>query len=397
MPKMWRVMLLFDTSGAASRRTIRGIARYSNLHGPWIFFREPPFYVAIRGGLRKIIRKLPDPGTWQVDGVIAHIPYTKNGQQLVPEGLPAVVSPYAMMEEFPNFCNLVTDNTQIGKTAAEYFLDRHFRFFAYCGFREMSWSQERSQSFANRIARAGFRVYSYERSRPQLPRRSSKGNGHAMLADWLKSLPKPLALMACNDDRAQDVTEACKIAGLHVPHDVAVLGVDNDDLVCDLTNPPLSSIAVNNERAGYEVAELLDKLMAGKKVTKRRIVARPTHVVTRQSTDIFAIEDTEIAKAAHFIHEHSKEPIHVDMVVDAVALSRRVLEYRFQKIMGRSVLSEIRRVRVDQVARLLTETNLSVKEITEALRFPGIEHIARYFRREKGLSLLQYRKRYGQK
>jgi len=396
MPKMWRVMLLFDTSGAASRSTIRGIARYSSLHGPWIFLREPPFYVAIRGGLRRIIRKLPDPNTWQVDGVIAHIPYTKNGQQLVPEGLPAVVSPYAI-EEFPNFCNLVTDNTQIGKMAAEYFLGRRFRFFAYCGFREMSWSRERGQSFANQIVRAGFKVYSYQRNQPSLHRRSSKSNEHAMLADWLKSLPKPLALMACNDDRAQHVTEACKIAGLHVPHDVAVLGVDNDDLVCDLTNPQLSSIAVNNKRAGYEVAELLDKLMTGKKVTKGRIVARPTHVVTRQSTDIFAIEDTEVAKAARFIHEHAKEPIHVDLVVNAVALSRRVLEYRFRKTLGRSVLSEIRRVRVDQVARLLTETNLSVKEITEALHFPGIEHIARYFKQEKGLTLLQYRKLYGQK
>jgi len=339
---------------------------------------------------------MPDPSTWQVDGVIAHIPYTRNGHQLVPEGLPAVVSPYAK-EEFPNFCNLVTDNHQIGKMAAEYFLDRRFRFFAYCGFRGMSWSLERGKSFVNRITKAGFKVYTYERNQPQLRSRSVKSNEHLILADWLKSLPKPLALMACNDDRAQDITEACKLAGLAIPHDVVVLGVDNDDLVCELTNPPLSSIAVNNERAGYEVAEMLEKLMAGKKPTKKRIIAQPTHVVTRQSTDIFAIEDAEVANAARFIHEHSKEPIHVDQVVNAVALSRRVLEYRFRKTMGRSVLSEIRRVRVEQVARLLTETNLSVVQIAETLRFAGIEHIARYFSKEKGMTLLQYRKRYGQK
>ncbi|MGA2916811.1 MAG: DNA-binding transcriptional regulator [Sedimentisphaerales bacterium] len=392
---MWKVILLFDTSGAASRRTIQGIARYSSLHGPWVFFREPPFYMIANGKLRTI-KKLPDLGDQKADGIIAHIPYTRNGSQFVPEGIPAIVSPYSI-RQFPNFRNLITDNLALGKMAAEYFLDRGFRNFAYCGFGGMYWSRERGESFAKRLKKIGLKTQFYEYGQLWSRRQSSRADNQALLAEWLKSLPKPLAVMACNDDRGQDITEACKIAGLRIPYDVAVLGVDNDDMVCDLTNPPLSSIAVNNERAGYEAAEMLAQMMAGKKTNKQVIVARPTHIVTRQSTDIFAVEDRGVGEALRFINEHARKLIHVDEVVNAAISSRRVLERRFRQILGRSILDEIRRVRIEQVIRMLVETNMSISEITTALGYPGVEHIARYFRQERGMSLLAYRKQYGQK
>jgi LacI family transcriptional regulator len=394
---MWKVILIFDTSGAASRRTIQGIARYSSLHGPWVFFREPPFYVITSGKL-KTIKKLPDLDDQKADGIIAHIPYTRNGSQFIPEGIPAVVSPYSI-RQFPHFRNLITDNVALGKMAAEYFLDRGFRNFAYCGFGGMYWSRERGESFAKRLKRAGFKTNFYQHGQllSRTPIKFSRADTEALLAEWLKSLPKPLAVMACNDDRGQGITEACKIAGLRIPYDVAVLGVDNDDLICDLTNPQLSSIAVDNERAGYDAAEMLEQMMAGKKTNKQVIVARPTHIVTRQSTDLFAVEDREVVEALRFINEHAREPIHVDEVVSAAVLSRRVLERRFRQVLGRSILDEIRRVRIEQVVRILTETNMSVSEIATTLGYPGVEHIARYFRREKGMSLLAYRKQYGQK
>ena len=168
-------------------------------------------------------------------------------------------------------------------------------------------------------------------------------------------------------------------------------------MICDLTNPQLSSIAVDNERAGYEAAEMLAQMMAGKKTNKQVIVARPTHIITRQSTDIFAVEDRGVSEALRFINEHAREQIHVDEVVSAAALSRRVLERRFRQVLGRSILDEIRRVRIEQVVRMLIETNMSVSEIASTLGYPGVEHIARYFHCEKGMSLLAYRKQYGQK
>lgn len=392
---MWKVILLFDTSGAASRRTIQGIARYSSIHGPWVFFREPPFYM-VNNGTLKNIKKLPNMGDQKADGIIAHIAYTKNGSQFVPQGIPAIVSPYSI-RQFPHFRNLVTDNVSLGKMAAEYFLNRGFKNFAYCGFGGMYWSRERGESFAKSILKAGYETHFYQYGQNWSKGKSRRSDTQAMLAEWLNSLPKPLAVMACNDDRGQDVSEACKIAKLQVPYDVAILGVDNDDLVCELTNPPLSSIAVNNERAGYEAAELLEQMMSGKKTSKQVIVARPTHIVTRQSTDLLATEDKEVSKALRFINEHARESIHVEKVVSAAALSRRVLERRFRQTIGHSILDEIRRVRVDQIIRMLTETNMSVSQIADALGYPGFEHLSRYFRKEKGMSLLAYRKQYGQK
>lgn len=218
-----------------------------------------------------------------------------------------------------------------------------------------------------------------------------------VLADWLKSLPKPLGLMTCSDDRARSVIEASKITGLNVPEDVAIIGVDNDELVCSLANPPLSSVAMNVERAGYEIAEVLDKLMAGEKMAGQRIIVHPTHIVTRQSTDILATEDREVASAVHFIHQNGNQIIQVADVIDATTLSRRALEQRFRKILGRSILEEIRRVRVERVSRMLMETNLSVSQIAKAIGYSNSENITRYFRREKGISPLTYRKKYGQK
>jgi LacI family transcriptional regulator len=396
MAKMHRVLLLFDTSGAASRRTLRGIATYSKLHGPWVFFREPPFYVASTFGLTKITRKLPNPKTWDVDGVIAHIPHTKQWRKIMPANIPAVISLHIVLES-PDFCNFVTDDAKIGKMAAEYFIGKNFRNFAFLGYRNIFWSETRGRSFTERLAQAGFTANILTQSGLESMNTRSKKSGRLALGEWLLSLPMPLALMACNDDRALDVCDACKAVGLHVPHDVAILGVDNDDLTCELANPPLSSIAVNNEKAGYEAAAILDQLMAGKKNVKKQITATPTHIVTRQSTDIFAVADPEVVNALRFVQQHVTEDIHVDDVVKAVPLSRRVLESRFRKTVGRSILGEIRRARVEQVVQMLVETNLPVSEIAKNLSYAGIEHIARYFRREKGMSLIEFRRQFGQK
>jgi len=203
--------------------------------------------------------------------------------------------------------------------------------------------------------------------------------------------------MVCSDDRSQEICEACRIADIHVPEEVAIIGVDNDEVFCELSNPRLSSVAFNTEKAGYEAAELLDKLISGRKVKDIRVVVHPTHIVTRHSTDILAVEDEEAAKAIRFIREHQNKSIQVCDVVNAVGVSRRSLERRFRKSLGRSVHEEIRRVHIDQVCRMLIGTNLSVTKISRVLGYPDIDNIARYFKKEKGTTPLAYRKRYGRK
>jgi LacI family transcriptional regulator len=219
-----------------------------------------------------------------------------------------------------------------------------------------------------------------------------------VLVDWLRSLPKPVGLMTCNDDRSQYVLEACKIAGLHVPEHVAILGMGNDDLVCDLATPRLSSISVSTEKAGYEAAALLDKLMAGLEATDRLVVGLPSHVVTRQSTDVFAVADRYVRDALRFIHARAgHESVQVDDVVRAVALSRRSLYDRFAKTLGRSVHEEIKRVRVDRLARLLATSNLPVSQLAAKLGSEDMKNLARYFKQETGITPLQYRKRHSLK
>ncbi len=203
--------------------------------------------------------------------------------------------------------------------------------------------------------------------------------------------------MVCNDDRGQNILEASQIADLNVPDEVAVIGVDNDMLVCEVSEPSMSSVPLNDERAGYESAELLAKLMAGQKLTHQEIVVQPTNVVIRESTDSLAIEDGDIAKAVRFIRHHATEMIQVSDVVNVVPMSRRSLQSSFRRLLSRSVFEEIKRVRVDKYARMLVETNMSISQIAAALGHPSFENMKSYVRSVKGMSPTAYRKKYGLK
>jgi LacI family transcriptional regulator len=198
--------------------------------------------------------------------------------------------------------------------------------------------------------------------------------------------------MACNDDRGRHVIEACKMANVKIPYEVVVLGVDNDELFCELSDPPLSSIARDTEAAGFEAASVLDDLMSGNKTECSRIIVHPTHVVARVSSDVLAIEDPEVAKALSFIQEHSRRHIQVDEVPDAIAMSRRNLHHRFVKTLGRTVYEEIRRFRVDMVVQMLLETDMTIAQIAYELGWSSEKHIARQFRAIKGVTPLAFRK-----
>lgn len=384
-----KVLLMMETSRKYGRSILRGIAKYSRTHGPWIFYRQAPFYwgSSSKKATLKQLLKL------DIDGIILR---EQREQELtdtiLATGLPVVVSPYR--ELFPGLHNIVSDDAAIGTMAAEYLLRRGFKQFAYCGFGDMYyWSRERGKSFGERVGQAGFEThyYAYEQPKSRYPHSWEKEQ--AILVDWLKKLPKPVAMMACNDDRSQHVLEACKIAGFNVPEQVAIIGLGNDDLVCDLASPPLSSISLGVEKGGYEAAATLDKLMSGRQVPNQSIMVPPSYVVTRQSTDILKIDDPYVAQALRFIHRRAKrEAIQVDDVLRAVPLSRRSLYERFATVLGRPVHEEIKHVRVDQLARMLVSTNLSISQIASALGCPDMKNLARYFKQAKGMSPLQYRK-----
>jgi LacI family transcriptional regulator len=368
---------------------LRGIVRYSRFHGPWILYREPPFYrmppYCPQPRQARAVTRLQDHG---IDGVIAFAANCAQLREFIPPGFPAVVLP--IEDKTPDCCSIVEKDNAVGRIAAEHFLERGFTRFAFCGFDHMYWSRVRQEGFVRRLAKDGLTVRLYEPPGP--PARVPWEAEQASMADWLKSLPKPVGLLACNDDRAQQVFEADKAAGVRVPDEIAILGVDNDDMICELTNPPLSSVAMSFEEAGYEAAAQLDRQMTGKEVSAGEIYLRPTHIHTRQSTDVLAVEDPAVAKALRFIRDHACDILSVDDVVEATAISRRLLERHFRQTLGISIYREIQRVRVERACQMLVETNWSLANIAEQCGFSNAIHFGVAFKRQMKVTPEQHRR-----
>jgi len=384
MLRVPKVILLIESSRASGRALLRGIADFSRHHGPWSFSWEP-------AGLEKVQPLLE---TGEADGIILRD--VAGAEEIMAYGLPTVVVGHRKTE-FPGMVNVVTDSETIGRMGAEHLLSCGFKHFAFCGYEQTllentTWSEIRKEFFCKRIREAGFETP---------PQYALSGPGKdwtkewRSLAHWLKALPKPVGLMACNDDCGQRVMEVCKLTGLMVPDQVGLIGADNDEVVCGLTDPPMSSIAINFERAGYEAASALDGLMRQSRVVCPRITAVASHVAARRSTDFVAAEEPHLSKALRLIRDRARRGVTVDEVAQSSGLSRRTLEKRFRKLLGRSVLDEIRRARTDQIAQLLVETDLPVAQIADLLGFADTQHIARYFRAGKHTSPLAYRKAYG--
>jgi len=373
------VLVFVETSREFGRGLLYGIAKYSRLHGHWRVYQRP----------MALDSSLPDWRDMRIHGAIARD--VRMAQGLTRSNFPVVFVQHSR-DIYESFPGIITDAHSIGHMAAEHFLDRGFLNFAYCGLNHFVWSRNRERTFRQRIEQGGFKVHTYVQ--PKTKARRLWKNEQPVLAGWLTSLPKPVALMACNDDRAQQVVDACKLAALQVPDEVAVLGVDNDALVCDLSDPPISSVALTTEPAGYAAAELLDRLMRGEKMMGQRITVFATHIVTRTSTDITAVIDREVAAAVRFIREHADGAMQVGDVVNATMVSRRVLENRFRAALHRSIHQEIQRVRVNHIIQLLVGTDTTIKEIARRSGFESPWHIARYFRRLTGLSLREYRSKH---
>ncbi len=384
------VVLLLESSRASGRSLLRGISEYARHHGPWTFHWEA-------GGFEAFSRRL---ASLAADGIVLRD--VDGVQEVLRYGIPAIVVGHHR-QQVRGLSNVVTDSRMISRLAVEHLIDCGFRSFAFVGYPGNPWSDERRDAFAGLLRATGLPCADYAPSRDRPVREPIYDASlvpwaveQASMARWLGELPLPAGVMACNDDRAQNVSEACKLAGLRVPEDIGIIGADNDELVCELGHPPLSSVAINFERAGFEAARLLHAMMRNPRRSRTNdILVQPTHVVPRQSTDILFIEDGAVSRAIRFIRREARRRIAVDDVARAAGLSRRVLERRFRSVFGRSVLHEVRRSRVEVIARMLVETNLSVSEIAFATGFPGVEHFARYFRHERRMTPLNYRRTYG--
>jgi LacI family transcriptional regulator len=367
-----RVALLIETSNEYARQLLHGVIAFIRAHRPWSLYlsehgrgeRPPPW---LKG--------------WQGDGIIARIENRHIARAVADSGLPTVdVSAGRLMPELPW---VETDDDAVADMAAEHLLERGLRHFAFCGDRGFQWARWRQAAFAKRVTAAGFGCSTYwSPSGADDPSRRSED--HADLGTWLLRLPKPVGILACYDQKGRQVIEVCRELGLAVPDAVAVVGVDNDELMCELCDPPLSSVMPNAHLTGYEAARLLHEQMAGQQRAGVAVRVKPVRLVARRSSDVLAIDDAEVALAARLIREHACDGISVAELARRTGLSRRVLDSRYSARLGRSPHAEILRLRVERAKQLLGETDLSLADIAERCGLPHAEYLSVLFKRLAG-------------
>jgi LacI family transcriptional regulator len=285
------------------------------------------------------------------------------------------------------------DNTAVGHFGAEHLLERGFRHFGFCGFRDQSWSIERRDGFVEALELAGNTCEVFEVDYPGDLTPFWDADQITALGAWLKRLPTPAAIMACNDLRALQVVSAARASGLVVPEEISVLGANNDTIRCELSDPPLSSVATNAFQSGYQAAEQLAALIAGRKPEVLERLIEPLGVVIRQSTDILAMGDKNVAAAVSYIRENAVRGISVDDVLGQTFASRSQLEKKFRRYLGRSPQAEIRRVQVARIRQLLFETDFPLKKIAELTGFEHVEYMCVVFKRLTGDSPGLYRRK----
>ena len=314
-----------------------------------------------------------------------------NVEKLWEDGLAVVAQDFK--ERHKNIPNLTGDYFKTGRMAAEYFLRKGFEHFAFYGFKNIVWSRERAEGFENRLNEEGYEVHYFE----QKQRPKSRDLWYykpSALSKWLKSLPKPIALMACDDNQGMHITEACRVTNIRIPEEVAVLGVDNDEMLCNLSDPPLSSVGLDTIKGGYEAARLLHTMIKTKNEEYYDIVVGPTQIVTRNSTDIYAAKDEYVGQALKYIHNNIEQNLNVKDVLQQVPLSRRSLEKRFSQVTGLPVYEYIFNLRIEKFTQKLLDTDLTVFEIAVDLGLNNGKNIARQFRQIKGCTPSEYRKKY---
>lgn len=366
---------------------LQGIARYNQFHGPWMFYVEGPLMVYEENNpcLPKLVLSRLAGVDQKIDGLITRNP--RLDIKLIQKGLPTIVAIHTR-EQIPNIPYVLTDHEAIGKMGAEYMMHLGFKHFAFCGFEDMFWAKLRCQGFTDTINQAGFSPFTYGTKVKPV----SWSKTLDSLKEWASTLPLPIGVMASHDDLAIHLIEACHKAGLHIPDDIAILGVNNEDLFfCNLMSPPLSSLVLKVEEAGYQTAQLMEQLLNGEKMEGQKIIIKPSHVISRQSTNILAIDDKELRTALRFIRDNARMPIQVEDVVKSTSLSRRVLEKKFRKQVNSTILEEINKIKIAQIQLVLRETDMSTEQISNYMNFSSRSNFNRFFLRETGLTPKTFR------
>lgn len=378
-----QVAVLVDTSRSYGRDIVRGIRRYAAEQGPWSLYLEPR---DLRSGFPDWLQR------WPGDGILARTVDLQLLRQLKATKLPVVeLRTTVLKHPFP-FVGM--DNRLVGERVAAHFLDRGFRSFA--GYLDTSeeFFVDRWESFSANVLARGFACPLFK-APPMGAKRPRWDQHQRALSAWLQSLEKPVGVFAINDQLGFWLLDAARRAGLSVPEEVAVVGAENDKMLCETAWPPLSSVQLRGQAAGYRAARLLDEWMQGVRVpaANEHHLLPPGDVVVRQSSDIVAVNDARIARALQYIRQHATEDPTVARVAREAAMSRSALERRMKALTGRSPGEEIDRIRFAVVERLLVETDLTLDSIAERAGFQYPQYMAEAFRKRHGMTPGEFRRR----
>lgn len=387
---MARVILMTDFSEAYARSLLLGIARYVHDNSEaWSICRLP---TSLRDayGIEYVVEYAKKI---RADAIIGQFYETDDISLFKKNGIIAIAQDFK--SKFTSIPNITGEYIHSGEMAATYFLEKGFKNFAFYGISEVIWSDERYEGFKNAVLKSDPTNFLSD-LRP--PKTDLWKYDFEEVTRWLHSLPKPVAIMACDDNQAYYITEACNLLKMkegeeifNIPEDIAVIGVDNDETICNLCSPTLSSISQNVEEGGYNVAKMIDRKIRVPNSENEDIIVRSTHIVTRRSSEVFVNEDSAVSKVLKLIHENISSNISVKDILAEIPMSRRLIETRFRKSMKTSLYDYIVRMRVSRMAQLLSEGK-TVSESSFELGQPDIKNMSRIFKRIKGVTPSEYRK-----
>jgi LacI family transcriptional regulator len=382
-----RIAVLLESSRAFGRGVLQGLAECLRARRNWLVYYQ-------EGGLGELL-----PGwfeSWKGDGVIARIEDRRMAQALARKKIPVVDIRGRCAP--PGIPVVMTDDDEIARLTAEHLIARGLRQFAFCGYEGAEYSVRRCVAFSRAVKAAGFDCQVFNAFEPRLSgvrKQEQYGWSHEQnLMDWLRGLPKPIGIMACNDARGHQLLNAGQM-DVAVPDDVAVVGVDNYELICELADPPLSSVEQNTQGIAREAVRVLENMLAGNRPSTATVLVKPCRLVVRRSSDGVAVSDRNLRAAMRCIRQRTQMGIGVDEVARAAALSRRELERRFRASFGRSPGDEMLRTQLQIVKSLLIETDLPLYRIAERAGFAHAEYLNVAFKRETGVTPRTYRLQMG--
>ena len=377
---MIKVLLLSDLLGDPDRRMFKGLVQFANEHGGWRLYTVHTSVSDDPAQCESILEKAKSLG---VDVIFGQ--WTGIDVEMVEKyGIPVILRTYT--PKYPDLPMLYGDYYGLGCIGGEFFKNKHFLSYAYIGIKGLYWSDERLRGFKDTVSGNDFSFSQFITSNFDKERKK--------ISAWLKQLPKPLALLACNDITARKVCEICQDIRINIPDDISILGIDDSEFLCNFSCPTISSIKLNFEKQGYELAQVIHKIVTEKKMLPYRIYIEPMGIEERASTLKHVVNDNYVKKVVRFIDQHFTEDITVMDIIKDIGLSQRSIEMKFKKEMTpHTILSYLSSVRVENMCWLMSTTQLSVYEAALNSGFANPINVSKVFKAYKGCSPAEWRKR----